>query len=86
MLAWVAPDGFPLAVRLPVRLDAGSRQVEIGAEPAGVPLVELPGHNAQFDPLHPHGLARAAQAQGQRRAVAQLSGNGLSPACHGPAG
>jgi hypothetical protein len=40
VLAWVAPDGFPLAVRLPVRLDAESRRVEIGVEPAGLPLVE----------------------------------------------
>ena len=40
VLAWVAPDGFPLAVRVPVSLDAGSRRVVIGAEPAGLPLVE----------------------------------------------
>jgi hypothetical protein len=40
VLAWVAPDGFPLVVRLPVSLDAGSRQVSIGVEPAGLPLAE----------------------------------------------
>lgn len=40
VLAWVAPDGFPLSVRLPVSLDAGSRQVILDAEPAGLPLAE----------------------------------------------
>ena len=40
VLAWVAPDGFPLVVRLPISLDAGSRQVSLGVEPAGLPLAE----------------------------------------------
>jgi hypothetical protein len=40
VLAWVAPDGFPLAVRVPVRPDAAARRIAIEAEPAGVPLVE----------------------------------------------
>jgi Pyridoxamine 5'-phosphate oxidase len=40
VLAWVAPDGFPLAVRLPVSLDSGSRQILLDAEPAGLPLAE----------------------------------------------
>jgi Pyridoxamine 5'-phosphate oxidase len=40
VLAWVAPDGFPLAVRLPVSLDRAARQVRLGAEPAGLPLLE----------------------------------------------
>ena len=40
MVAWVAPDGFPLAVRLPVSLDATARRVHLGAEPAGLPLIE----------------------------------------------
>jgi hypothetical protein len=39
-LAWVAPDGFPLSARLPVSLDRDARVVRIGAEPAGLPLLE----------------------------------------------
>ncbi|MGH2980544.1 MAG: pyridoxamine 5'-phosphate oxidase family protein [Solirubrobacterales bacterium] len=40
VVAWVAPDGFPLAARLPVECDAEGRRVRIGAEPAGLPLLE----------------------------------------------
>jgi hypothetical protein len=40
VLAWVAPDGFPLAVRLPVSLGPGSRRILLDAEPAGLPLAE----------------------------------------------
>jgi general stress protein 26 len=40
VLAWVAPDGFPLAARLPVGCDDSSNRVRIGAEPAGLPLLE----------------------------------------------
>jgi hypothetical protein len=40
VIAWVAPDGFPLAVRLPVAADASSRRVRIGADPAGLPMAE----------------------------------------------
>jgi hypothetical protein len=41
VVSWLAPDGFPLAVRLPLQVDAASRTIGLGAEPAGVPL--LPG-------------------------------------------
>jgi hypothetical protein len=40
VLSWVAPDGFPLAARLPVDLDHARRRVLIGAEPAGLPITE----------------------------------------------
>jgi hypothetical protein len=40
VLAWVAPDGFPLAVRLPVALDEANRRIAFGAEPAGLPIIE----------------------------------------------
>jgi Pyridoxamine 5'-phosphate oxidase len=40
VLAWVAPDGFPLAARLPVTHDRPARQIRIGAEPVGLPLLE----------------------------------------------
>ena len=40
VLAWVAPDGFPLAVRVPVSLDAAARRVAIDTDPAGFPLTE----------------------------------------------
>ncbi len=38
VLSWVAPDGFPLAVRLPVGLDREGRRVVLGAAPAELPL------------------------------------------------
>jgi Pyridoxamine 5'-phosphate oxidase len=40
VLAWVAPDGFPLSVRVPVTPDRTARRVRIDAEPAGLPLTE----------------------------------------------
>jgi len=44
VLAWVAPDGFPLAARLPVSCDESRRLLRIEAEPAGLPV--LPGRAA----------------------------------------
>jgi Pyridoxamine 5'-phosphate oxidase len=40
VLAWLAPDGFPVAARLPVASDPRRRVLRIGAEPAGLPLLE----------------------------------------------
>jgi Pyridoxamine 5'-phosphate oxidase len=40
VLSWLAPDGFPFAVRVPIRTDAGARTIEIGAEPAGLPVTD----------------------------------------------
>jgi hypothetical protein len=40
VLAWVAPDGFPLAVRVPVSLDRGAGRVAVGRQPAGLPIAE----------------------------------------------
>jgi hypothetical protein len=42
VLAWMAPDGFPLAVRLPVGLDAEAKRIVFGATPAGLPLTSGP--------------------------------------------
>jgi hypothetical protein len=38
VLSFVAPDGFPFAIRLPVRPDSGERAIWIETEPVGVPL------------------------------------------------
>jgi hypothetical protein len=38
VLSIVCPDGFPFAVRLPVRVDPADRWIRIEGEPAGVPL------------------------------------------------
>jgi hypothetical protein len=54
VLAWVAPDGFPLSVRVPVRPQRDERRIMIDADVAGLPL--LPGracltahaHNPDF--------------------------------------
>jgi Pyridoxamine 5'-phosphate oxidase len=40
VLSWLGPDGFPIAVRVPIRPDPASRAVEIAAEPTGLPMVE----------------------------------------------
>src|SRR3954452_7240902 len=40
VLGWVAPDGFPLAARLPVAIDRKRRMVRLAAEPAGLPIAE----------------------------------------------
>jgi hypothetical protein len=40
VLAWVAPDGFPLSVRVPVTPDRTARRVRLDAEPGGLPLTE----------------------------------------------
>jgi hypothetical protein len=39
VLAWVAPDGFPLAARVPVSADPAARAVAIDHSPAGLPLL-----------------------------------------------
>jgi hypothetical protein len=38
VLSFVCPDGFPFAVRVPVRTDAEQRLVHIGSVPPGAPL------------------------------------------------
>jgi hypothetical protein len=40
VLSWVAPDGFPLAVRLPIALHRAARRIRLEVEPAGLPLTE----------------------------------------------
>jgi Pyridoxamine 5'-phosphate oxidase len=42
VVSWVGPDGFPLAVRMPVTLDRDARRVGLAGEPAGLPLAEGP--------------------------------------------
>jgi hypothetical protein len=38
VLAWVAPDGFPLAVRLPAQANPDARRVDLGALPPSLPV------------------------------------------------
>jgi hypothetical protein len=38
VLSFVAPDGFPFSVRLPLTVDPAARVIRIGTEPVGVPL------------------------------------------------
>jgi hypothetical protein len=40
VLSWIAPDGFPIAVRVPITTDPGAKTISIGAEPTGLPLLE----------------------------------------------
>ena len=38
VLSFVAPDGFPFSIRLPVSVDSGERLIRLNSEPVGVPL------------------------------------------------
>jgi hypothetical protein len=38
VLSFVCPDGFPFAVRVPIKVDEAARWIRIEAVPAGVPL------------------------------------------------
>jgi hypothetical protein len=40
VVSWVGPDGFPISVRLPIRLDPNAHRIRLGAAPAGLPLIE----------------------------------------------
>lgn len=40
VLAWVAPDGFPLSARVPVVPEPAMERIAIGHGPAGLPLTE----------------------------------------------
>jgi hypothetical protein len=42
VLAWIAPDGFPLAVRVPAVPEPAMERIAIGPGPAGLPLTEGP--------------------------------------------
>ena len=42
VLAWVAPDGFPLAVRVPASPEPETERIAVGPGPAGLPLTEGP--------------------------------------------
>jgi hypothetical protein len=40
VISWLAPDGFPLSARLPVRADRESWSVVLQSEPTALPLLE----------------------------------------------
>jgi hypothetical protein len=40
VLSWLGPDGFPIAVRVPYTTDPARSEIRIGAEPAGLPVLE----------------------------------------------
>jgi len=40
VVSWLAPDGFPLSARVPISVDRSAGAIALGAEPAGLPLVE----------------------------------------------
>src|SRR4051794_13582695 len=42
VVAWVAPDGFPLSARAPVSLGRSARRISGGADPARLPLTAGP--------------------------------------------
>jgi hypothetical protein len=42
VVSWVAPDGFPFAVRIPVHAEPGSRRIRVEVEPVGAPLHQGP--------------------------------------------
>jgi hypothetical protein len=38
VLSFVAPDGFPFSIRVPVRVDRGAKRIQVEGEIAGAPL------------------------------------------------
>ena len=40
VLAWVGPDGFPISIRVPVRLDRDNGRIALGEASAALPIVE----------------------------------------------
>jgi hypothetical protein len=40
VVSWLGPDGFPLSARVPISVDGSARRIELGAEPAGLPLAD----------------------------------------------
>lgn len=40
VVSWLAPDGFPLSARVPIDVNRSARAIELGVEPAGLPLAE----------------------------------------------
>jgi hypothetical protein len=40
VLSWLGPDGFPIAIRVPYTADPSGQEIRIGAEPAGLPVLE----------------------------------------------
>jgi len=60
VLSLVSPDGFPFAVRLPVRVDEAQRWIRIEGAPTGIPfqsgLACLTAHSHSADFRHQRGL------------------------------
>jgi hypothetical protein len=40
VLSWVGPDGFPISVRVPIRLDSSAHRIRLDVTPSGLPLTE----------------------------------------------
>lgn len=40
VVSWVGPDGFPIAVRVPLSVDRARRRIDLGADPMGLPPAE----------------------------------------------
>jgi Pyridoxamine 5'-phosphate oxidase len=78
VLAWVAPDGFPLAARLPVTVERAARRVRIGAEPAGLPVAD--GRASLV--AHAHSPSFSWQENFQIRGDLVRDGDGLALVPH----
>ena len=76
--SWVAPDGFPLSVRVPVALDRGARRIAIEAEPAGLPLIA--GPRLPHRPRPRARLQLAGELPGPRRPGPRRRRLGAGPA------
>jgi hypothetical protein len=78
VLALEAPDGFPFAVRVPVRPDPDERVVRLGADPVGAPLA--PGLACLT--VHQHAPDFAWQRNFQVRGDLVRDGDGWAFAPH----
>jgi hypothetical protein len=77
VLAVVGPDGFPFAVRVPVRADRAARLIRIEAEPVGVPL--QPGLAGMTAHVHPPDFAWQRNFQVRGDLVRAAEGWALAP-------
>jgi hypothetical protein len=74
VLSFVAPDGFPFAVRAPVRVDHDAKRIHVDAQPLGAPL--QPG--LACITAHAHAPDFSWQVNFQVRGDLQPDGDGWS--------
>jgi hypothetical protein len=73
VLSWLGPDGFPIAVRVPIEARRDAGVIEIGAKPAALPVME----GRACLTVHRHSPDFTWQRNMQVRGDLESSGDGL---------